>query len=314
MGYALVVGETRGGVIEERSLDPVYFSDKIGLPSYLLLPQGEYDPLKGLCDKVLVSSFEEGDFLNPLNLVRTVEGVIGAFGAPSLILFPHSSFGMDAAPFLAGRLSWPLITDIAGFYRDEEGMVFVKPLYSEKVHAHFRLRDARGVVGTVRTGAFEGEGMRKETVFERLEAIEKDPRREFLGYLEEEVGDVDITRAELLVSVGRGVKEKENIPTFEELASLLGGTLSCSRPVADRGWLPKSRQVGTSGKTVKPKVYLAMGISGAFQHIAGMKNSEVIIAVNRDPSAPIFQYAHYGVIEDMHKVAQKMIERLKGQG
>ena len=168
------------------------------------------------------------------------------------------------------------------------------------------------MVGTVRKGTFpQPDEETKETVIESALSIEIDTRRTFLEYTAKQEEDVDISRAEILVSVGRGLQEMENIPSFEELASLLGAALSCSRPVVDKGWLPTTRQVGTSGKTVKPKVYLAFGISGAFQHISGMMDSEVIIAINKDPSAPIFQYAHYGVQEDMHSLAKQMTENLK---
>jgi len=115
-------------------------------------------------------------------------------------------------------------------------------------------------------------------------------------------GGVDITAAEKLVGVGRGIKDVANLPMVEELARTLGGVLSCSRPIVDKGWLPSDRQVGTSGKTVKPKLYLALGISGAFQHVLGMKSSDLIIAVNKDPKAPIFSFADYGVVEDMFKI------------
>jgi electron transfer flavoprotein alpha subunit len=136
--------------------------------------------------------------------------------------------------------------------------------------------------------------------------------RTFVEYVEEEKGAVDITKAEFLVSVGRGIGSKDEIPKYEELAKAVKGVLSCSRPVVDKLWLAKEHQVGTSGKTVKPKVYLAMGISGAFQHIAGMKDADCIIAVNKDPEAPIFQYAHFGVVADVLKVRDKLIEMAKG--
>ena len=132
-----------------------------------------------------------------------------------------------------------------------------------------------------------------------------------MEFVEEEKSGIDITKAEFLLSIGRGTGNNEEVAEYEELAKLLKAVISGSRPVIDKLWLPKTHQVGTSGKTVKPKVYLAMGISGAFQHIAGMKDSDCIIAVNKDPEAPIFQYAHYGIIGDMHKVRDKLKEMLK---
>ena len=135
--------------------------------------------------------------------------------------------------------------------------------------------------------------------------------RRFLQYVEAAVGEVDITQADVLVSVGRGIKEAENIPLVKELADMLGGALSCSRPVVDKKWLPKDRQVGTSGKTVKPKVYIAIGISGAFQHIAGMKGAGTMIAINKDPKAPIFGVAQYGIVADLFKIVPVLKEKLK---
>ena len=133
--------------------------------------------------------------------------------------------------------------------------------------------------------------------------------RQFLKYLEAELGDVDIAAADILVSIGRGIGKKENIPIVQDFADLIGATLSCSRPVDDEEWLPKSRQVGTSGKTVRPKIYIALGISGAYQHQAGMKNADTIIAVNKDPKAPIFNVAHYGIVEDLFKVLPLLSEK-----
>jgi len=135
--------------------------------------------------------------------------------------------------------------------------------------------------------------------------------RRFLAYVEAAVGEVDITQADILVSVGRGIGDAEHIPEAEALAKALGATLSCSRPVVDKKWLPKERQVGTSGKTVKPKVYIALGISGAFQHVAGMKNAGTIIAVNKDPKAPIFNVADYGIVEDLFKILPVLTEKVR---
>ncbi len=312
MSYALVIGETRKRVLQEGTFDPLYLCAAMGLSTHMLLPEGEYDLLSGVCDKVVLVSLQEGDFLNPLNLAGLVKSVFHSFGEASLVLFPHSFFGMSAAPYLAGHLGWPVITDISGFTEADNRSLFVKSLYSEKIHGYFCAGKSSGMVGTVRKGAFpQPEDRASETVIESTLSIEPDTRRQFLEYSAKQDEDVDISRAEILVSVGRGLQEMENIPPFEELASLLSAVLSCSRPVVDKGWLPTTRQVGTSGKTVKPKVYLAFGISGAFQHISGMMDSEVIIAVNKDPSAPIFQYAHYGVQEDMHSLVKQMTESLK---
>jgi electron transfer flavoprotein alpha subunit len=135
--------------------------------------------------------------------------------------------------------------------------------------------------------------------------------KRFLEYVEAAAGEVDITQSNILVSVGRGIKDQENIPMVQELADSLGAALSCSRPVVDKKWLPKEHQVGTSGKTVKPKVYIAIGISGAFQHVAGMKASGTIIAINKDAKAPIFNAAHYGIVGDLFKIMPVLKDKVK---
>jgi electron transfer flavoprotein alpha subunit len=137
--------------------------------------------------------------------------------------------------------------------------------------------------------------------------------RRFLEVIEAEVGDVDITKEEVLVSVGRGIEDEENIEIAEELAEAMGAVVSCSRPIVDAKWLEKSRQVGTSGQTVKPKVYLACGISGSFQHMGGIKGSPFIVAINKNPKAPIFQVADVGVVEDVLDFLPELADRIKEQ-
>jgi electron transfer flavoprotein alpha subunit len=159
----------------------------------------------------------------------------------------------------------------------------------------------------LRSGGYEpaqaGGSPATRTVELALDGVAK---TEHLGFQEAESSDVDITKAEFLLSIGRGVEDKDNIPRFEELAEKLGATLSSSRPLVDAGWMPSARQVGQSGKTVKPRLYLALGISGAVQHLAGMRTAETIIAVNTDPEAPIFGVATYGVVADMFELADEL--------
>ena len=148
-----------------------------------------------------------------------------------------------------------------------------------------------------------------EVVTEQVDLL-TDRRRRFVEYLQPEAGDIDISQADVVVAIGRGVKDEDNVAVVQELADALGGVLAGSRPVIDAGWLPKDRQVGQSGKTVKPKFYLALGISGAFQHVAGMRSSDLIVAVNKDPEAPIFEVAHYGIVADMMSIVTGLHEQL----
>ena len=167
---------------------------------------------------------------------------------------------------------------------------------------------------TVRSGAFpviERDPLEGEIVPLPSPLTDESLARSFLQYVEAAAGEVDITQADILVSVGRGIKDPENIPMVKELADAIGGTLACSRPVVDKKWLPKGCQVGTSGKTVKPKIYIAIGISGAFQHIAGMKGAGTVIAINKDPKAPIFSVAQYGIVADLFKIVPVLKDKIR---
>jgi electron transfer flavoprotein alpha subunit len=165
---------------------------------------------------------------------------------------------------------------------------------------------------TLRQGAFpvEESDLQGHVVAVDSPLTEEITYRKFLQYVEAVVGDVDITQADIIVSVGRGIREEKNMPIVEGLAEAMGGVLACSRPVTDSGWLSSDRQVGQSGRTVKPKVYVAVGISGAFQHIAGMGGAETIVAINKDPNAPIFSVAHYGIVGDLFQVVPALTEKI----
>ena len=226
---------------------------------------------------------------------------------PDLILVGNTAQGGEFAPYLAAKMNAPIVTDVVAV----DGTKVSRYLMQGKLMVDLKLKSTPAVL-TVRQGVF------KEAVEVGGEIVDagikpsKESRRKFIKYVEPEVGEVDIAQADIIVSVGRGIEDASNIALAEELASLLGGVVAGSRPVIDNGWLPKDRQVGISGKVVKPKLYLALGISGAFQHVMGMKDSELIIAVNKDPEAPIFGVAHYGVVADMFEVVPELIEKLKG--
>lgn len=231
---------------------------------------------------------------------------------PGLILVGHTAMGMDLAPALAARLSIPLATDCVDVNFGEGGLEVFRQIYGGKIHARLTLKPSEQYIVSIRPGSFEGERKQgKSAEGHSMPAPDWSGLRgrRFLEYLEAAAEAVDITAADILVSVGRGIGKPENIPFVEEFADAIGATLSCSRPVADEGWLPKGRQVGTSGRTVRPKVYIALGISGAYQHQAGMKNSETIIAVNTDPRAPIFNFAHYGIVGDLMQVLPLLKEQ-----
>ncbi|MEM0095978.1 MAG: electron transfer flavoprotein subunit alpha/FixB family protein [Candidatus Bathyarchaeia archaeon] len=225
---------------------------------------------------------------------------------PVLTIIGHTSYGVELAPRLAAALNVPLATDCIDFGFEGEAFTVTRQMYGGKVNAKAVLRKSESYMVTVRQAAFQAQkpsvpinGQIEEIPSPLTEEITS---KRFLEYVLPPPGGVDITAADVLVGIGRGIKDQSNIPMVEELAKSLGGVLACSRPIVDKGWLPSDRQVGTSGKTVKPKLYLALGISGAFQHVLGMKNSDLIIAVNKDPKAPIFSFSDYGVVEDLFKI------------
>jgi electron transfer flavoprotein alpha subunit len=221
---------------------------------------------------------------------------------------------MDFAPRLAAHLRMPLASDCIGIEAKDEAFALTRQLYGGKVNAEVSFSKKGPYMITVRPGAFpvvEKGPLAGEIVSLPSPLTDEGLARRFLQYVEAAAAEVDITQADILVSVGRGIKEAENVGLVKELADALGGALACSRPVVDKKWLPKGCQVGTSGKTVKPKVYVAIGISGAFQHIAGMKGAGTIIAINKDPKAPIFSVAHYGIVADLFKIVPVIKDKIK---
>lgn len=239
---------------------------------------------------------------------------------PILTIIGHTSYGVELAPRLAVALNIPLATDCIDFGFEGGAFTVTRQMYGGKVNVKAVLRRSESYMVTVRQAAFQAQKP-SAPINGQIEEIpspltEEITSKRFLEYILPPPGGVDITAADVLVGIGRGIKDQSNIPMVEELAKSLGGVLACSRPIVDKGWLPSDRQVGTSGKTVKPKLYLALGISGAFQHVLGMKNSDLIIAVNKDPKAPIFSFSDYGVVEDLFKIVPALknkINELKAQ-
>jgi electron transfer flavoprotein alpha subunit len=234
-------------------------------------------------------------------LIRKV--LVKVLPSNSIVLVAHEHFGIDLAPGLSIKLNSPFVSDVLDIAGIEgSGLKVVRQEFGGQVSAHVRCEISSGAVVTIRPGAFkpqEGAPISGTVVDKSRGVGALTAGRRYLETVVAEAGDVDITKHNILVSIGRGIQAKENVAIAQELADALGAAVSCSRPVVDAKWMEKSRQVGSSGKTVKPKVYLACGISGAFQHLAGIKGNPFLIAINKNPKAPIFQVADVGIVDDI---------------
>jgi electron transfer flavoprotein alpha subunit len=244
--------------------------------------------------------------------VATLAAAIAA-EAPSLVLFPHTYQSCEYVPRLAQATGAAHLPEAIGFEAGPD-LVWKRPILGGKLHARVRVKSAGTALVTLQAGAFPADGRRAGEAPVRplgveLAAVAAD--REILGTEQAAAETVDLSKAEIIVAIGRGVGGADKMAGVEELARLLRADIGASRPVIDNGWLPRDRQIGSSGQTVAPKLYLALGISGAIQHLVGMKGSTCVAAVNKDPSAPIFKIAHYGVVGDLHEVVPAMIEALR---
>ena len=233
----------------------------------------------------------------------------------SIVLVAHEHFGIDLAPGLSIKLNAAFVSDVLDIARVEgANLNVIRQEFGGQVSTHVRCDLASGAVITIRPGAFKASvatSISGTVVDKSSEVGGLTAGRRYLETIVAEAGDVDITKHNVLVSIGRGIQEKDNVAIAEELADALGAAVSCSRPVVDAKWMEKSRQVGSSGKTVKPKVYLACGISGAFQHLAGIKGSPFLIAINKNPKAPIFQFADIGIVDDILEFLPELTNKVR---
>lgn len=241
--------------------------------------------------------------------------LVNVLPAGAVVLMAHDTFGMDLGPGLSIKLDAAFVADAVGIDGlDGKVLKAVRQEYSGMVSTHVTCDIGAGAVLSIRPGAFAAEENPSAggSVEDRSGEIgDLSARRTFLELVAAEMGDVDITKSDVLVSIGRGIEDQENIAMAEELAAAMGAVLSCSRPIVDAKWLEKSRQVGTSGQTVKPKVYLACGISGSFQHLGGIKGSPFIVAINKNAKAPIFQVADVGIEADILEFLPELTEAIK---
>ena len=233
---------------------------------------------------------------------------------PSLVLFPHTYQVRDFLPKLATSLGRVAVSDVVAHRVDQGEVVLVRQLFQGKVNADVRFATGAPNFASLQAGAYRADRVTAGAAPVELVApalTPSDIRTQPQDLFRESQRAVDLSAAELIVSVGRGIKEADNIPLLQKLADALGAELAASRPICDAGWLPMERQVGSSGQTVAPKMYLAIGISGAIQHLVGMKGSRVVVAINKDANAPIFEVADYGIVGDLFQVVPELIEAIQ---
>jgi electron transfer flavoprotein alpha subunit len=236
---------------------------------------------------------------------------------PDLVLFPHTYQVRDFAPKLAAMLGKGMIADCVGFHKEGDKIVFVRQMFQGKTVADVIFQGASPWFASFQSGAFRADlltahsggkaPVNKISVELKPEQIRTNP----LELFKEAKSAVDLTQAPIIVSIGRGIKAPENIPQAEALAKAIGGEMAASRPICDEGWLPMERQIGSSGQTVAPKLYLALGISGAIQHVVGMKGARTIVAINKDQNAPIFEIADYGIVGDIFEIMPALTTALE---
>lgn len=298
----------RAGVADDSAAELVAAAKKIdatAVPTAILTGWGP--ELDAACSSVTSSFGEIWKIANQAlaypnaELVR--QALVRVLPPGSIVLVPHDHFGIDLSPGLSIKLNSAFASDVLAVDGVEgSSLKLVRQELGGQVSTHVRCDISSGAVINIRPGAFKpGPSIVASGIItdKSSEVGALTARRRYLETIVAEAGDVDITKHSVLVSIGRGIQEKDNVALAEALAEVLGAAVSCSRPVVDAKWMEKSRQVGSSGKTVKPKVYLACGISGAFQHLAGIKGSPFLIAINKNPKAPIFQVADVGIVDDL---------------
>jgi electron transfer flavoprotein alpha subunit len=315
----LAVTEHRRGDVRDVSFEMVTagrrLADDLDTDLALAVIGGEVESFAANVNREGVDTIytvDEGEEFNHGVYTQAIEQLHAEL-EPTALLAPNSVNGLDYTPAVAESLDVPLVTDVVDF--EVNGALEVtREQYGGKVETTYDL-DADQYAVTIRPAEWPKAESTGDATVEPFDAdIDDDAIGATVnGFEEVGGGDVDITEADVLVSIGRGIEEAENLPLVEELADTLGATLSSSRPIVDNEWLPKNRQVGQSGKVVTPDVYIAIGISGAVQHVAGMKGADTIVAINTDPNAPIYDIADYGIVDDLFDVVPELIDQFGGE-
>ena len=315
----LVICEQRQGELKAVSLEAIAAARKFaaadeGVTALLLgsgIQAAEAQVASHGADNVVVVESPELQYYN-YDAYKHAALAVMADVKPDIVVAAHTSQCMDFAPGLAVAAGIPMLSDCSGIERSGRELTAGRQLYGGKIEASYSL--PLPCMVTVRQGSFPAlpEGRQCEVKKRAVDFSGVMMRTAVRGYESPPKEDVDIEKARVIVSVGRGIEKKENLPAFEELVKCISGAvLAGSRPIIDNGWLPRGRQIGVSGKTVRPKLYIALGISGAIQHLSGMAGSEFIVAVNKDREAPIFKVANVGIADDIFKVVPALVSELK---
>jgi electron transfer flavoprotein alpha subunit len=315
----LVIAEQSNGALNRASWEAVAAAQQMGAPvkvavagssAHAASAAGEL--AAAACEEVIALGHDALASYSADGFVQAFAALIGA-ESPAHVVFSHTYQTRDYAPRLAARLDRAIATDCIGV-KPGDPVTFVRPMFQNRVNADVVLEGAAPHLATFQIGAFRADAVQKgsgapvRAVAASIDvaAIRQKPEAPF----REAKQAVDLSQAERIVSIGRGIKGEEHIALARQLAQALGAELAASRPICDSGWLPMERQVGSSGQTVAPKLYLALGISGAIQHVVGMKGSRTIVAINKDPEAPIFEIADYGIVGDLFEIVPAMVAEL----
>ncbi len=317
----LVVAEQRGGKLNRATWEAVAAAQQIGDPALTIAVVGSdvsavaAELALAAATEVVLIDHAALETYTPDGYTAALQQVVSQF-QPTLVFLPHTYQTRDFAPQLAARLERALVTDVTAIKRGSATTAFVRPMFQGKLTADVVPQGETPHFVTVQVGSFRADQaargvspapIRTLDIVVDGGAIRQKPEPPF----QEARQAVDLSQAERIVAVGRGIKDQDKLPVAQKLADALHAELAASRPICDAGWLPMERQVGSSGQTVAPKLYLALGISGAIQHLVGMKGSQTIAAINKDPDAPIFEVADYGIVGDLFEIVPAIIEALK---
>jgi electron transfer flavoprotein alpha subunit len=316
----LVIAEQRDGKLNRASWETVAAAQSAGGPVTIAVLGSGIDPVAAemsgaeaaevlALDHAALGEYTADGYVQALSAVIAQE-------APERVFLPHTYQTRDFAPALAARIGRALVTDVTALSKQDGGMVYTRPVFQGKLNADVAASGPAPHLVTFQIGAFRADAaarggsaaaVRKVSVTIDPGAIRQRPEPPF----KEARQAVDLSQAERIVAVGRGIKGQEHLKLVEQLAQAMGAEIAASRPICDAGWLPMDRQIGSSGQTVAPKLYVALGISGAIQHLVGMKGARTIVAINKDAEAPIFEIADYGIVGDLFDVVPAMIAELQ---